>query len=93
MNEFDKYVDGFVTSTPTLLHPEFFSVIWCFSNLVFFRDMYGLKSDPRSGFFFAEKLTVRSGADIRTCKNRRIITERNFRLDNDTDRSGAGYPY
>ena len=43
--------------------------------------------------FFFEKLAVRSGADIRTCKNPRIITERIFRLDNDTDRSGADYPY
>ena len=60
---------------------------------VFTRDMYGLKSDPRSGFFLwrnsrcgAERISV-------LAKNPRIITERIFRLDNDTDRSGADYPY
>ena len=37
------------------------------------RDMYGLKSDPRSGFFLFEKLTVRSGADIRTCKTHGLL--------------------
>ena len=50
-----------------------------------------IRSAERISFF--EKLTVRSEADIRTCKNPRIITERIFRLDNDTDRSGADYPY
>ena len=41
--------------------------------LVCTRDMYGLKSDPRSGFFLFEKLTVRSGADIRTCKTHGLL--------------------
>ena len=88
--------------------------------------MYGLKSDPRSGFFFlrnsrcgAERISVlakthgllRSGFSaltmtqigaeriIRTNLLSRIrtdlpeiVTER-IGSDNDTDRSGADYPY